>query len=223
MINRFEIYKVLEHHILNDDKPSIYIEKLFKNDEIGKTHPFNMLFNLKNVMQNYKYHPEGSVWNHTLLVVDEAAKRRKLSIDMKIFMWAALLHDIGKAPTTRVKNGKITSYNHEKVGKLMADEFLNEFTDDIGFIKAVTALIRWHMEPLFVLKNLPFANLSNMINEVEVEEIALLAVCDRLGRGDMSFEKAFDEKKGIEMFVKKCREFQNKEFYRLKKPRNNRG
>lgn len=220
MKNRFKIYEDLEYHILNDDKPSIYIEKLFEDEKIGKIPPFNMLWNLKDIMQNPKYHPEGSVWNHTLLVVDEAAKRRELSINVKVFMWAALLHDIGKAPTTRVKNGKITSYNHEKAGYKMALEFLKEFTDDNGFIEDVTVLIRWHMEPLYVLKNLPFVNLSKMISEVEVEEIALLAVCDRLGRGDMSNKKAFDEKKGIEMFVKKCKEFCNKEFYRVKKSPN---
>lgn len=32
-----------------------------------------MLYNLKETEQSKVHHPEGNVWNHVLLVVDEAA------------------------------------------------------------------------------------------------------------------------------------------------------
>ncbi len=41
-------------------------------------------------------------------------------------MWAALLHDIGKAETTKNENGKITAYNHDKTGALQAEDFLKK-------------------------------------------------------------------------------------------------
>lgn len=211
IMEKESIFEQIEIHILEDEKPSDFIEVLFKDDEVSNTNPFTMLSNLKKVEQNKKYHPEGSVWNHTLLVVDEAASRREQSRDKKAFMWAALLHDIGKAPTTRIRNGKITSYNHEKLGKDMSTTFLREFNKDDEFIKKVSSLIRWHMEPLFILKELPFSNIKQMLREVPIEEIALLAVCDRLGRGDMSSKKAIDEKRGIEMFVKRCKKYMENE------------
>lgn len=37
------------------------------------------------------------------MVVDEAAKRRNLSKEKDVLMWSALLHDIGKKPTTKKK------------------------------------------------------------------------------------------------------------------------
>lgn len=211
IMEKESIFEQIEIHILEDEKPSDFIEVLFKDNEVSNTNPFIMLSNLKKVEQNKKYHPEGNVWNHTLLVVDEAASRREQSRDKKAFMWAALLHDIGKAPTTRIRNGKITSYNHEKLGKDMSTTFLREFNKDDEFIKKVSSLIRWHMEPLFILKELPFSNIKQMLREVPIEEIALLAVCDRLGRGDMSFKKAIDEKRGIEMFVERCKKYMENE------------
>lgn len=211
IMEKESIFEQIEIHILEDEKPSDFIEVLFKDDEVSSTNPLTMLSNLKKVEQNKKYHPEGSVWNHTLLVVDEAASRREQSRDKKAFMWAALLHDIGKAPTTRIRNGKITSYNHEKLGKEMSTTFLREFNKDEEFIKKIASLIRWHMEPLFILKELPFSNIKQMLREVPIEEIALLAVCDRLGRGDMSSKKAIDEKRGIEMFVERCKKYMENE------------
>lgn len=65
-----------------------------------------MLHRLKGTEQSLLHHPEGDVWNHTLLVVDEAANVKNKSTDAAVFMWAALLHDIGK-PDTTTKPGKV--------------------------------------------------------------------------------------------------------------------
>lgn len=198
-----ELFMEIEEHLMKDDKPSLFLNKILRENRLSEA-PFSMLSDLINTDQNTKYHPEGAVWNHVMMVVDEAATRREESENPRAFMWAALLHDIGKAPTTRIRKGKITSYNHEKVGHDMALEFLRSFTEDEELIEGVSSLVRWHMEPLFAAKNLPFANIKQMLRETSLDEIALLSTCDRLGRGDMSSEKAEDEKKGIENFVEKC-------------------
>lgn len=198
------IYDEIDRHIMNDDKPSVFLEELLKQGKLIEK-PLNMLSDLVRSEQNKKYHPEGNVWNHTLMVLDEAAKRRDKSEDTRVFMWAALLHDIGKYPTTKLRNGKLTSYNHEKVGRQMAIEFLNTFDENENYIRRVSVLVRWHMEPLFLAKNSPSANTEQMLREVSLEELALLATCDRLGRGEMSHKKAEDEMKGIEMFIAKSR------------------
>ena len=92
-----------------------------------------MLYQLKRTDQSPLHHPEGNVWNHTLLVLDEAAKVRRISRDPKVFMWAALLHDIGKPETTRIRKGKITAYDHDKAGAELSKEFLRQFSDDAEF------------------------------------------------------------------------------------------
>lgn len=207
MKDKKEIFKEIDIHLLMDKKPSDYISRLFEDEFVSKTYPFTMINDLKKIEQNRKYHPEGDVFTHTLMVVDEAASRRNKSKDPRVFMWAAFLHDIGKAPTTRVTEGRVTSYNHEKFGSRMAYEFLKEFTDEDEFIKKVAAMVRWHMEALYVIKNMAFSSIGQMLKEVSLDEIALLNLCDRIGRGDMSDEKVKDEMKGIKMFVEKCREY----------------
>lgn len=205
-MDKDKLFYDIDQHILEDEKPSDYLNELLKNNMLCE-YPFTMLSDLKNVEQNIKYHPEGNVWNHTMLVVDEAADRKFKSENKRVFMWASLLHDIGKTPTTKLRKGKLTSYNHEMVGKKMAVEFLNMFNQKPDFVDDVAALIRWHMEPLFTAKDLPFSNIKGMLWEVSLDEIALLSLCDRFGRGDMSKEKMEDEERGIEMFIKKCRDF----------------
>lgn len=193
----------INNHLLMDEKPSEYFNSIL-DVPIFKEHPFCMLYNLKKAEQSPVHHPEGNAWNHTMLVVDYASKQKNKSKNEKVFMWAALLHDIGKPPTTKVRKGKITSYDHEKVGAVMAREFLEEFTTDESFINDVCSLIRWHMQILHVVKNMPFGNIKDMKEETDINEVALLGYCDRLGRKNPDVEK---EQNNIEVFLKKCMDF----------------
>jgi putative nucleotidyltransferase with HDIG domain len=193
------IFDQITEHLLKDKKPSEYIKSL----PMDKA-PFDTFKALMETKQSKIHHPEGNVWNHTLLVVDEAAKLRERSKDKKVFMWAALLHDIGKPETTKVRKGKITAYNHDKVGAEKAIEFLSHLTDDDVFIKKVSSLIRWHMQILFVVNDLPFKNIKQMLKEVDPYEIALLGYCDRIGRLNPDIEK---EKKNIKLFIEKVSTF----------------
>lgn len=204
-------FNEFEFHILNDEKPSLYFNELLKSGSFPESYPFNMLSKLASVPQSGKYHPEGSVWNHTMLVIDEAAKRRSLSKNARAFMWAALLHDLGKAPTTKVRNGKITSYDHDKIGQELCIKFLSELTDDADLIKETSLLVRWHMQILFVLKDMPFADIDKMSEDVSIDEIALLSLCDRLGRGEMTSEKLKKEEEDVRIFIKKCQKRFNNE------------
>lgn len=202
-----EKYKEFDKHLLEDEKPSIYFYSQLKTGLFSHTHPFTMLGDLINTKQSPEHHPEGNVWNHTMLVVDEAASRRHLSENPRVFMWAALLHDLGKAPTTKLRNGKYTSYDHDKHGKNMVIRFLNELTDDKKFIDEVSNMVRWHMQILFVVKDLPFADIEGMYSATSLEEIALLSLCDRLGRGKMSEEKIEKEKENVRIFLKKSHDY----------------
>ncbi|MDD2495035.1 MAG: HDIG domain-containing protein [Tissierellia bacterium] len=192
----------INNHLLLDDKPSNYFYSII-DTPIFKEYPFSMLYKTRETEQSPVHHPEGNVWNHIMLVVDQAARLKNKSKNEKVFMWAALLHDIGKPDTTRNKKGKITSYDHEKVGAALAREFLSEFTTDKNFIELVVGLIRWHMQILHVVRNLPFADIESMKEETDIKEIALLGYCDRLGRLKVDVVK---EKENINLFLKKCKQ-----------------
>ena len=194
------IYQSIEKHLMEEETPSEYMKEIVK-ESYFKQHPLNLLLKLKGIKQSPRYHPEGDVWNHTMLVLDEAAKVKNKSSNPKAFMWAALLHDIGKPDTTRERKGRITSYGHEKIGADMARDFLREFSVHEEFIREVAALVRWHMQILFVVNNLPFAQVEDMKKEVNVEDIGLLGWCDRMGRGNPDPKM---EEENIKLFLKKC-------------------
>ena len=202
-------------HLMGDNKPSDYFNELSKTGIFEVKYPYTLLGDLKKVPQSPIHHPEGSVWNHTMLVLDNAAERKHLSQNPKVFMWAALLHDLGKAPTTKSAKGKITSYDHDKWGERLSLKFLKEFTSDDEFINQVAKMVRWHMQILFVIKGLPFADIRKMAAEVSIDEIALLGLCDRLGRGDMTLSKKQEEEKGIKIFLEKCNRYLNSRLVEL--------
>lgn len=197
-----ELFLKIHKHLLEDEKPSGFLEEIALQD-IVSIHPFSMLLKMKDAMQSKQYHPEGNVWNHTMLVVNEAARMRSHSKEPAVLMWAALLHDIGKPDTTKERKGKITSYNHERVGAELTADFLSFFTNDTDWINKVSGLVRWHMEVLYLEKNLPFGNVNQMIEEVDLHEIGLLALCDRLGRTGAHRQEV---KQGIERFLKACKQ-----------------
>ncbi len=181
MENPTSLFHILDRHIVDDEKPSLFLESAAGMPAFH-LYPFSMLLRLQNTPQSKKHHPEGNVWNHTLLVTDEAAWRKAQSSDARAFMWAALLHDIGKFDTTEFRRGRITAYDHDKVGAELTHRFLDVFRCDPSFIRNVVSLVRWHMQILYVLKDLPYADIPAMKREANLHDVALLCLCDRLGR-----------------------------------------
>ena len=200
-MDKRDLFIKIDKILLQSSKPSQEIKKLIK-DGYFDTEPFNLIKKLVKIEQNPKYHPEGNVLNHILLVTDNASSIKEKSIDKQAFMWGAFLHDIGKLTTTKIRKNRITSYNHDIEGEKIALEFLDMLTCDEEFKKRVSKLVRWHMQPLFFDKNLPFFKPKDMLNDVEYKEIALLSLCDRLGRGEMDNQTIEAEKNRIENFKK---------------------
>lgn len=197
------IFKDFEKHLLNDKQPSKYFNRESEKQYFNE-YPFILLKKLKDIYQPKKHHPEGNVWNHTMLVVDKAAEKIDKSENKRVFMWAALLHDIGKVPTTKKSDGKISAHGHASVGADLSKAFLREFNNDEEFIDKVSKLVRWHMQVLHFKKSPSRAGMSRMIDEVSYKEIALLSYCDRFGRGGMTEEKFTEETATINEFIKEC-------------------
>lgn len=194
-----DIFDDVEKHLLNDSKPSVYLRECL-NKGMFDDYPFSMIKDLQTVDQNPKFHPEGNVFIHTMMVVDEGVKSREKSHDKRALMWGLLLHDLGKKPTTRLRKGRLTSYDHDKVGATMAHEFLSYFNEDDEFIEKVTSLVKWHMQSLFVTKSMKFQNIEGMLEEVDPNEIVLVALSDRLGRGNLNEEEVKETIKDVNKF-----------------------
>lgn len=184
-----------------DEKPSLQLADALQHE---KDIPLiSALAQLAKTPQSPTHHPEGNVWNHTLLVVDEAAKRRAYSQSAQALMWAALLHDIGKAETTKMRKGRITAYDHDKAGANLAHRLLLQLSGKAELAGEVMWLVRYHMQPFYVVKGLPFQDIPGIKRHTSVAEVALLSYCDRLGRGNADQNA---EKETILTFVETCHE-----------------
>ena len=175
-------------HLLNDAKPSIYLNNI---KETLKGTPLQILLELEGVEQEKKYHPEGNVLNHILLVVDRAAGIRNYANNPESLMLAALLHDVGKKAATRKnRSGRWISYDHDKIGAELVRKILTTYNIREEQIDKVCTLVRYHMHHLFIIKNLPYGNVESLVKEVDINDMALLFISDRLGR----LQETYDEK-----------------------------
>lgn len=184
-MDKQELFYKIEKSLLNDKKPSVYINKL-KEEGLFNVEPFKYLKELEEIEQTKKHHPEGNVWVHTMMVVDEGAKRREKAHDKRALMWALLLHDIGKIKTTKFQKGHWTSYDHDKVGEVETLKFLEYFNEDEDFNNKVSKLIRYHMHLLYIVKKLPFADIEGLKKFTDINDISIIFLCDRLGRGGLN-------------------------------------
>lgn len=197
-----DIFLEMQTHLMEDENPSAYLNEMYEKG-LFHEYPFQLLNEMGKTEQSPVYHPEGNVWIHTMQVIDVAAKVKKRSRDPKVFMWAALLHDIGKPATTKMRKGRITSYNHDQEGEKLARDFLAYFQEDKAFIEKVCGLVRYHMQILFVVKGQAYADLRGMKKRTDLQEVALLGLCDRLGRDTQNKE---EEERNIMLFIQKCNE-----------------
>lgn len=101
--------------------------------------------------QNPRWHKEGNVMIHTLMVCDQLEKipeYKDLSDeDQETLQWAALLHDSGKPFCTSVENGQIVVDNHSAKGVFIARDVLAQIGLPLKNRENVCNLIRWHMFP----------------------------------------------------------------------------
>ncbi|MFH1830753.1 MAG: HD domain-containing protein [Pseudomonadota bacterium] len=138
--------------------------------------------------QDPMYHPEGTVWKHTLNVVDEAAnaKTGDDTLDL-IILFAALCHDVGKATTTVMENGHIRSPMHSEEGEVLTETFLGRLRASNKFITQVKALVRHHLAPTLLVtdgaKSNAYRRLARKLEEAGVDSqlLFLLARADHLG------------------------------------------
>ena len=173
-----ELYKAL----LKAERPSVFFEEMRRMNALSDWFP--ELEALIGVEQNPLYHAEGNVWNHTMMVLDCAAKYRDKVKNPRGFMLASLVHDFGKAVCTKTKNGAVRSIGHETEGLPLIREFLHRITGERDIIRYVLNMAELHMEPNKLAADKSSVKATNKLFDKSCEPLDLiyLAAADDMGR-----------------------------------------
>ncbi|MBI3851997.1 MAG: CCA tRNA nucleotidyltransferase [Verrucomicrobia bacterium] len=93
--------------------------------------------------QSPDFHPEGTVFNHLRLMLDQLPADAPPSLP-----WAVLLHDVAKPVTAAPDpaNGSIHFYGHEKVGAEMAEALLQRLKFPRKQTDEIVACVLQHMQ-----------------------------------------------------------------------------
>jgi len=140
--------------------------------------------------QGPEFHAEGDVWTHTRMVCEAMAAHpawRSLAAGARAVTFAAaLLHDVGKPACTRTEpDGRISSRGHSARGEAMAREMLWRTGVSFGVREHISALIRHHQVPFFLIEGEPAAarrSLARLSLIARCDWLALVAEADARGR-----------------------------------------
>ena len=95
---------------------------------------------MKGVEQPPQYHPEGDVWVHTLMLLEQLPQPCPRTL-----AWGALLHDVGKPPTFRVAPDRIRFDGHVEVGVKMAEAICRRLRMSNDDTEQIASLVANHM------------------------------------------------------------------------------
>ena len=181
-LSKERIETELKKALLKADKPSVFFKNLRKMNQLG--YWFRELENIIGVPQNPQFHSEGDVWNHTMMVLDEAAKYRGNAENPFGFMLAALCHDFGKTVCTQIADDLIRSIGHEKEGLPLIEAFLRRITTETKLINYVLNLCVLHMKPnALAAMNASVKSTNKMFDQAqEPKALVYMAMADNYGR-----------------------------------------
>ena len=100
-------------------------------------HLLNQVLELKESQQSPLWHPEGSVYVHTKIVVERLLPTNDINLVI-----AAIYHDSGKPSTSKInKHGNICNHGHEAVSagfvkrdKAFIEELGGDFDEILGIV-----------------------------------------------------------------------------------------
>lgn len=143
-------------------------------DATGLLHPvLPEVAAMKGVQQSPEYHPEGDVWTHTLLVLEQ------LDHAPETLALGALLHDVGKPVTQAYDDGRITFYGHCERGAEMAVAICQRLRRSRDTWERVEFLVRQHLEHIHAREMRP-ATLKRFLTQEGIDELLELVRMDIL-------------------------------------------
>jgi len=96
-------------------------------------------------LESDEHHRHKDVYEHTLIVLEQAIALEKEGPDLTLRL-AALLHDIGKPRTRRFeKDGRVSFHHHEVVGAKMTKKRMTALKYSNELVKDVSRLVELHL------------------------------------------------------------------------------
>jgi tRNA nucleotidyltransferase/poly(A) polymerase len=98
---------------------------------------------MKGVAQPPEFHPEGDVWVHTLLMLENLPPRPPATL-----AWAVLLHDVGKPPTftsAQQTGDRIRFDGHAEIGARMAAAICRRLRFSVDDTEQIESLVANHL------------------------------------------------------------------------------
>jgi tRNA nucleotidyltransferase (CCA-adding enzyme) len=210
------IWGEMEKLLMKAEKPSIGLEWLRKLGVLEKLFP--EIYDLIDVPQDPAWHPEGDVFIHTQLVIDQA---RQIIDDLDYpqqvtVMLAALAHDFGKPATTEFLEGHWRSRGHEEGGVGPTTLFLDRLNlhslNGYDVRKQVIAIVRDHLKPGEFYKKrdeIGDGAFRRLARRCEPELLYRVAKADSLGRNPEWLPRAkWYDATAQEWFIQKARELE---------------
>jgi tRNA nucleotidyltransferase (CCA-adding enzyme) len=201
------IWAEIEKLLLRARRPSIGFALALELGVIERLFP--ELDTLVGCPQEPEWHPEGDVWIHTLLVIDEARKRiDDLAHPQQVaLMLGAVCHDLGKPATTAFIDGRIRSLDHEEEGVAPTIALLDRLNvhslQGYDVRREVLGMVANHLKPgMFGKAQPPVGDgaFRRLAQKVDLELLARVARADCEGRGG-----GFDCS-AMDWFVQRARE-----------------
>jgi len=201
------IWGEIEKLMLQANRPSIGWQLALELGVLDRLFP--EVKALVGCEQEPEWHPEGDVWIHTKMVIDQARTRiDDLSRGEQVtVMLGALCHDLGKPPTTAYVDGRIRSMEHEQAGLPPTTRVLDGLNihtiDGFDVRHHVLGIVAHHLKPLSFFKSAtPVGDgaFRRLAQKVDLELLARVAKSDCLGRTG-NFECS-----GIDWFAARARE-----------------
>ena len=180
------IYAEWRRMLLESPAPSLAHRWL---RELGALRVLPELARLIDVPQDPRWHPEGCVWVHTSLVLDQAAKLRVGDSPRDLLlMLACACHDLGKADTTTLEEGRVRALRHELRSARLSEDLLMRLRAPHAVVRGVTTLVRHHLAPVALVDQAAtgraYRKLQRSLAEggVDAALLARVARADQLGR-----------------------------------------
>ena len=182
------VWAELEKLLLQARRPSIGFTLARELEVVHRLWP--EMAALIGCEQEHEWHPEGDVWIHTLMVVDQARTRIDALArpEKVIIMLGAVCHDFGKPSTTAFLDGRIRSIGHEEGGVVPAAAFLDRLNihsmDGVDVRREVLGIVAHHLKPgmWHKVREVGDGAFRRLAQKVNLELLAVLAKSDCLGR-----------------------------------------
>jgi tRNA nucleotidyltransferase (CCA-adding enzyme) len=176
------LYEEWTKLVLKGRKPSLGLKFL---RECGWLRYFPELDAIVDVPQDPVWHPEGCVWTHTLHCMDAfAMKRVGEPREDLVVGYAVLCHDLGKAVTTVMSEGRWRALGHEEAGVPIAARFMGRLTSEQALIDEIVPHVANHDKPsaLFRAQSGDNAVRRLALRVGRIDRLLRVDLADRQGR-----------------------------------------